>query len=94
LRKKSAFGTLWSPRWITLLPTQLPMAAWQRARMACIARSSLGDDCGGVHMCACVRACVWVRACVDGGCGHSAAAAGVVRKHQCVSGWCRLHHHA
>ena len=41
----SAFGTLWSPIWMTLEPTHEPMFVCARCRMACIMRDVLGAAC-------------------------------------------------
>ena len=41
----SAFGTLWSPMWMTDEPTQEPMLLCARLRIACIMRDVFGAAC-------------------------------------------------
>ena len=46
-----AFGTLWSPMWMTEDPTQEPMLRWARLRMACIIREVFGAACTRFRPC-------------------------------------------
>mmetsp|Transcript_12396 Transcript_12396/g.46258 ORF Transcript_12396/g.46258 Transcript_12396/m.46258 type:complete len:236 (+) Transcript_12396:270-977(+) len=47
----SAFGTLWSPRCTTLLPTHPPKLFWHLCSTACMALPTLGADCTRLSPC-------------------------------------------
>ena len=48
-----ALGTLWSPRWTTEEPTQLPRRCWHLCSTLCMARDTLGACCTLFRPCTC-----------------------------------------